>query len=413
MGVSLCEFESRLRHKTRNTHSIAGFHVFDSAIDIFGLCMSEQVHPYKLAELYPKNVRSKGRYYIKFSAWDINDKKLKTIVSWCPVRYKTEKEAKEWAKEEIARINAVLLSGGHFGKIEPAKKVVHTIKTIFPELLKNRKDTFRKRSYDTYKTALKKIIAFLDSKQLEGLQVGEFTNLYLSDFIDYLIGIGNSNSTINNVLELVGWFFEQCVNKEIIEKKPYRVIKLKETQSAVNVAFTLEHQRILENWLLENDYELYLFTRFVYHAFIRPRELKALQVVHIDFDRRGIIITGAISKNRKNDFVPINTTLYPLLKNFVGKTGFLFGRNMCIGDKIKCQENEPYNRHAAALLACGLNGLGYSLYSWKHTGAVRAYQSGVDIKKLQRLLRHSSLSITDIYLRSLNVITDIENLAGW
>jgi integrase len=91
----------------------------------------------------------------------------------------------------------------------------------------------------------------------------------------------------------------------------------------------------------------------------------------------------------------------------------LFGKNLEIGTALSCQTNYPYNAHAAALVATGLDGLGYSLYSWKHTGAVRAYESGLDIKKLQRLLRHSSLTITDIYLRSLNVVNDIESLKGW
>ena len=46
------------------------------------------------------------------------------------------------------------------------------------------------------------------------------------------------------------------------------------------------------------------------------------------------------------------------------------------------------------------------LYFWKHTGAVNAYLSGVGIKQLQRLLRHSSVQITDIYLKSLGLRTD-------
>lgn len=58
-----------------------------------------------------------------------------------------------------------------------------------------------------------------------------------------------------------------------------------------------------------------------------------------------------------------------------------------------------------------LLGKGYPLYSWKHTGAVNAYRSGIGIKQLQRLLRHSTVQMTDIYLKSLGLKTDpnIEN----
>jgi integrase len=59
----------------------------------------------------------------------------------------------------------------------------------------------------------------------------------------------------------------------------------------------------------------------------------------------------------------------------------------------------------------GLRGKGYTLYSWKHTGAVNAHLSGVGIKQLQLMLRHSTVQMTDIYLKSLGLRTDpnIEN----
>ena len=68
-------------------------------------------------------------------------------------------------------------------------------------------------------------------------------------------------------------------------------------------------------------------------------------------------------------------------------------------------------RHTVALAEGGLKGRGYTLYSWKHKGAVNAYLSGVGIKQLQLMLRHSTVQMTDIYLKSLGLRTDtnIEN----
>ena len=45
----------------------------------------------------------------------------------------------------------------------------------------------------------------------------------------------------------------------------------------------------------------------------------------------------------------------------------------------------------------------YTLYSWKHSGVVSAYNAGVDIKTIQRQCRHSSLEQTDVYLKSLGL----------
>jgi site-specific recombinase XerD len=50
----------------------------------------------------------------------------------------------------------------------------------------------------------------------------------------------------------------------------------------------------------------------------------------------------------------------------------------------------------------------------KHTGAVNAYLSGVGFKALQRMLRHKSITVTDIYLKSLGLRTDPKtNTYNW
>jgi hypothetical protein len=49
--------------------------------------------------------------------------------------------------------------------------------------------------------------------------------------------------------------------------------------------------------------------------------------------------------------------------------------------------------HTVALAEGGLKGRDYALYSWKHDGAVNAYLSGVGIKQLQLMLRHSTVQI--------------------
>ena len=48
-------------------------------------------------------------------------------------------------------------------------------------------------------------------------------------------------------------------------------------------------------------------------------------------------------------------------------------------------------------------GKDYTLYSWKHSGVVAAYNAGIDIKTIQNQCRHHSLEQTDIYLKSLGL----------
>ena len=42
-----------------------------------------------------------------------------------------------------------------------------------------------------------------------------------------------------------------------------------------------------------------------------------------------------------------------------------------------------------------------SIHSWRHTAAQQRYAAGEDVRSLQRLLRHSNIATTDIYIRGL------------
>jgi site-specific recombinase XerD len=54
----------------------------------------------------------------------------------------------------------------------------------------------------------------------------------------------------------------------------------------------------------------------------------------------------------------------------------------------------------------GIDAQRLSIHSWRHTAAQQRYQAGEDVRSLQRLLRHSNIATTDIYIRGLTGTTD-------
>lgn len=394
---------------------------------------------YILAKLKERPEASKSQWLVEFWAWNPNTDALKRKQIKVPLKYETPAQKRLWAKGEIKRINEALVGGATF-KLKPAvgsdtqskdialpkpKKLIDAI----DELLTVKFKTLRKKSHSTYQSDAVKFRAFLKQNQLTHILPNEIPAGAGFKFLDYLKSIGNCNKTANNRLQKVNGFLRELKQRGHDIGKGLEFKKLPVTDSVRNVAFTPEHQLLLESWLLKNDYDMYLFTRFMYHAFIRPRELRQLSVTHVDINRQIILVPANISKNRKTEQTAINQTLFGLLREInakmdtalqhiakahtVKQNNLLFSKGVKYRGSGRCAENAPYNRHRAALVACGLDGFGYTLYSWKHTGVVRAFESGLNLKRLQALLRHSSLSITDIYLRSLNLRIDNENLAGW
>jgi len=161
--------------------------------------------------------------------------------------------------------------------------------------------------------------------------------------------------------------------------------------------------------MAERDPELWLFVRFMYYCFIRPRELRAMRVAHLLLDDGRIYVPGSISKNGKSEYVAIPDAFLPVLEDYYATASpneYLFPR---ASDATKpVAENDMYNRHRAILKELDFP-QGYTLYSWKHTGAIQAVKAGVGVKALQIQLRHHSLDQVNDYLRQMGVF-DLDGL---
>lgn len=166
--------------------------------------------------------------------------------------------------------------------------------------------------------------------------------------------------------------------------------------------FQAGHARRLLAAIDEQDEDLGLFVRFLYYCFIRPRELRRLRVGDILLEEGEIRVPGKVSKNAKTQFVVIPHCFLPHLAPLFDRPPgeYVFPSP---ADRSKpAGKNTMYRRHKKFLDALGF-GEGYTLYSWKHTGAVAAAKAGVSIKELQLQLRHHSLDETDKYLRQMGV----------
>lgn len=413
IGLLMVCLVSLLRHKNPLYASIAGFSVIATTLATkLGLSIGKK-HPYKEAKL----VHGK-RAYIEFYAFSDSTSTLTRKRLFCPAKFKTVSMIERWANNLIPQINTALEAGFHFKTVlndDEVKEVTLQSPTqtpkliqVFKEILEDKKAQIRYRTYGTYKTVYTKFEAFLKKKNIVDINLKDFTTAHGYDFRNYLTGIcGNSNKTTNNNLVAVKVFFESAIEKGYIDKNPIAIKSLPETDSDQHEVFSIEHQRILEDYLKDKDFSLYVFTRLLYCAFIRPNEIRGLRLQNIDLMKRVIDIPGKIAKNRRTETIPINQTLFSSLLDYA-RTGqnistyYLFGKRLKI-NKMPMALNHAYNRHKLALVACGLTDYNYTLYSWKHTGASRAYEVTKDILRLSKLLRHASTKETENYLRSIGV----------
>ncbi len=77
------------------------------------------------------------------------------------------------------------------------------------------------------------------------------------------------------------------------------------------------------------------------------------------------------------------------------------------GVTLPADDHTPLTSHAIAYALkkyaqlAGIDAQRLSIHSWRHTAAQQRYEAGEDVRSLQRLLRHSNIATTDIYIRGL------------
>ncbi len=224
-----------------------------------------------------------------------------------------------------------------------------------------------------------------------------------------------SNTTINGYRRHLKSFFAELVKNEKFPFNPFdNTNKLRESVSTKSW-FSTELQQKLQEMIEPVDPQLWLCCEIQFYCFIRPGDEMANLTI-ADIGNRGenkkqwkFKVRAESAKTGKFRFVPIPAVLQKRLAAHIDGYPdhyYLFSNEGHPSNKI-ISKNKLYNNHKVYMEALDLP-KGYSLYSWKNTGAVMMYFNGVRMKFISMLMGHSDYSITDGYFKSLG-IDDVMN----
>ena len=395
----------------------------------FKLCqMSVPKYPFKPAKLIHYNHNVKKRWYVDYQAWDISKDKLVRVRQFEPLnREKNLHKRIELATELIRVINSQLRNGMCLGKetkvVLPVtsvdlKKVTVGIAIdhfVAQKKLANTKANYYKR-YEYLKNEWVKYLATRGLRDYAVTSVDENDLLGLLQWMQTEKAIGNK--TYNNYLSDFSILFNWLLKKKAIKENPATGIAKLKTIAHKHTAFNDEQiKMIYSECEKRGEDSLLLFIQFIYYTLARPgNELRFIKVKQIDLAMNRIFIPGEISKNSRDEYIPIAPPLRAAIEQS-GRMGadpefYFFGR---AGKPSAKPGNRLYfyRRLRKILEAKKMDGSHYSIYSFKHSGAINLYTATKDIKLLQRLCRHQSLEMTNIYLRDLGLDNDYNSLAGW
>lgn len=377
-----------------------------------GMDKDHQQHlPYKPAVLRDRKGDLTKEWYVEFYAMSDRTGELVRKRISISMHFRDKKSRTAEGNRIAAMANDLLKKGYHFTskKTDLTPDALQKNQDLIKSLqfvLDATKGSIAEKTIVTYQSALNK---FEEYAPKHGIDIKDFGSKEAILFRDHLLNVKNNSArTANNTLQHLTALFTRLQERTGIEKNPFKIKSLREPATLKNIAFTDEDRAKVEEYLIKHEPGVYLVTRLIYFAFIRPGEILKLKFGHIHMRDGYITVHGLISKNGKTETAQIIPALARELESrliFQKPDHYLFSAGLVPG-KFPLSKQVPFRRHEKALEKLGLLQKGYTLYSWKHTGAVNAYRAGVGIKELQSLLRHSSIQMTDIYLKSLGLRTD-------
>jgi integrase len=274
-----------------------------------------------------------------------------------------------------------------------------------------KKTSLRPRSVVSYTSRINIFKDWLNVSSLQYISLGKFTQEHAQKYMDYLSSVRkNKPKTFNNNLLDMRTVFNFYIDREVLDKNPFKKIKRLQVERGKNNTYTQEEADKIDLHLKANNIRLYYFKEFIYCAAIRRTELTKIRIN--DILDSTIVLRSEISKNKVQESVVINKRLKQIIISMQldkhPADSYLFGRGLRTCEHVLANPNQISTQHQKVLEKLEIRSE-CNLYSWKHTGAVNLYNKTKDAYITMRHLRHKEVSTTMIYLRSLGVVAD-ENL---
>lgn len=229
-------------------------------------------------------------------------------------------------------------------------------------------------------------------------------------------------NTVRSAKGVFRAFFQWCIkNNFFTGDNPVSKIEMKKIRSEVEVKprhipFIKQDIDTLMKYLDEHDKPIAFFARFIYFTCLRPAEISKLQVKDIDFQKNHLVVPLAVTKNTKKtsvDRIDIDKNLQAELNKLnvkdYPKQYYLTSDSATIIGAKSIGANNAYKRFVKALKAVGLTGNGYTLYSFKHFSNIQRFLNGWSLAEIMKANRHSSIAMTENYLKHINRDTDISD----
>ncbi len=251
-----------------------------------------------------------------------------------------------------------------------------------------------------YRKDVELFFSFLES---EGLSISSFHKKEIPAFISYLTRIGRRERSINRTLSSIRGFYSFLLREREVDFNPLDgFLGLKLGQRLPGVVSVGDVENMIDSALSgrRNKYRDATLIELIFSSGLRASEVSTLELGDINFIGKFIKIRG---KGDKERIVPFGKRAEVLVRKYIelerseyknsDKNSFLFLNNR--GQRLSRQTIWKIIKRYLRLV--GSEGRGRGPHILRHSFATALMAGGADLRVVQELLGHASISTTQIY----------------
>ena len=262
-----------------------------------------------------------------------------------------------------------------------------------------------------YSEEITKFLSFCDESKIN---FKKLTNDDIRSYLKYLDNLKYSKNSISRNLSALRTYYKFLYEEKAIDTNPFKNISNPKKEKKLPNFLNYEEINIIFDSIDTSD-PLGLRNRCIieilYDTGIRVSELVNIKIEDIDFSEKTISISG---KGNKQRIVYCGDYLYDVLKEYLknsrdylkkGNTDYLILNSR--GNKITTRGIQLIVDEVVQKSSIKHK---ISPHVLRHTFATHMLNGGSDIKSIQQLLGHSSLSTTGVYTHITNDVLRSEYL---
>ena len=217
---------------------------------------------------------------------------------------------------------------------------------------------------------------------------------------------GVKDSTIATYARKLNIFFEWLVREKHISENPIKKLPkyrpVYDNMKALRKSDIEYIRTAIENRstsLLQAKRDRAMVSTLLFCG-IRKGELLGLKVTDINLERRIMTVSGETSKSKRTKILPINTRLAMDLEDYLQQRKHLKTPQLFVSLNNDKGISIHGLKHWVNRLR-KLSGVRFHLHRFRHTFASNLATKGIGAIQLQKLLGHTDLRMTQVYVRSM------------